>query len=214
MPFRFLRRQLRPLSSQNAYALWAEAYPAQAHNAFMQLEQAAMEQLLPDLAGRVVLDLACGTGRYGLLAQAKGAAQVMGLDNSLPMLHAGKLTKIVLANLTALPLASNTFDVLVCGLAVGHLPKLDPIFAEIGRVLKPGGQALISDLHPFQALHGAQRTFTANGKQFAVEHYPHFYTDYHRSAAAAGLLIEALLEPELPEKSGLPVVLVLRLQKL
>ncbi len=211
---RFLRRHLRLLSSQEAYALWAASYPAQAHNAFMQLEQTTMEHLMPDLTGRSVLDLACGTGRYGSLAQTKGAASIIGLDNSLPMLQAGTLPQAALATFTALPIASHAVDVILCGLAVGHLPRLEPIFSEIGRVLKPGGQALISDLHPFQALTGAQRTFTAQGKSFAVEHYPHLYADYQRSATNAGLLIEALLEPEMPQKRGLPVVLVLRLKKL
>lgn len=214
MRFRFLQRRLRPLSSQHAYALWAASYPAQAHNAFMQLEQTAMEQLLPDLSGRIVLDLACGTGRYGTLAQSKGAAQVIGLDNSLPMLRAAALPHTVLATVMALPIAPHTIDVLLCGLAVGHLPRLAPIFAEMGRVLKPNGQILISDLHPFQALNGAQRTFTVHGKRFAVEHYLHLYSDYQQCAAAAGLQIEAVAEPNLPEKGEQPVVFVVLLKKL
>lgn len=201
------------LRSQDAYALWAKTYPPQAHNAFMQLEQTAMEQLMPPLRGCVVLDLACGTGRYGLLAQAHDAARVIGLDNSLAMLQAGSLSQTVMATLAALPFAPASIDVILCGLAVGHLPMLETLFLEIGRILKPNGTALLSDLHPFQALSGAQRTFVANGKQFVVEHYPHLYADYQRCADAADLRIDAVSEPDLPEKKGLPVVLALRLKK-
>src|SRR3990172_7056136 len=85
------------LSSLDAYARWAATYPPHAHNALMRTEQAAMCSMLPDLRGRSVLDLACGTGRYGLLAQECGAASVIGLDNSLPMLAANPLKHLAVA---------------------------------------------------------------------------------------------------------------------
>src|SRR5258707_10447274 len=75
------------LKSLEAYALWAESYPPYAHNRLMQIEQAAMLRLLPPLAGRSVLDLACGTGRYARIALECGAARVVGVDNSAAMLR-------------------------------------------------------------------------------------------------------------------------------
>lgn len=180
-----------------------------------------MRALLPDCAGRDVLDLACGTGRYGLMAAARGARQVIGADNSPAMLRAGRLRWAVLAEMAALPLASGSMDGILCGLAVGHLPRLEPALAEMARVLKVGGWALISDVHPCLAAGGAQRTFTTpDGRTLAVEHTIHWYADYHRAAAAAGLRVEAILEPRLGgEASGaqtadaMPVVIVYRLVK-
>lgn len=209
----FFSRRPRRLTSQAAYDLWAAHYPAAAHNRLMQVEQAALLALLPALAGCTVLDLACGTGRYARLAQAGGAARVLGTDHSLAMLR-GMATPAALAEMAALPLAAASVDVVLCGLAVGHVPRLRPIFGEISRVLRPGGCALLSDLHPFQALQGAQRTFTtADGRTFAVEHYLHLMQDYHQAAQSTGLSIDSVAEPALNERGPAPVVLVVRLGK-
>jgi malonyl-CoA O-methyltransferase len=218
-PLRRLYRRLLPvapapvLNSIDAYALWAANYPPQAHNALMHAEQAAMLELLPPLAGQIVLDLACGSGRYGLIARERGAAQILGIDNSAAMLAANPLLLRVQATTEVVPLPSASVDVVLCGLALGHLPRLQPSLAEIARVLKPGGYALVSDVHPFIALSGAQRTFqAAGGRTYAVEHYPHLYAQVHTAALEAGLAVEAVREPAL-ERSPVPVVLVFRFHK-
>src|SRR5262249_38697865 len=97
----------------------------------MEAEEAAMKSLFPTLAGQVVLDLACGTGRYGLLARDSGAGLVIGLDNSPAMLHANSLPYRALATTEAVPLADHSIDVILCGLALGHLSRLVPSLAEI-----------------------------------------------------------------------------------
>jgi malonyl-CoA O-methyltransferase len=205
------------LGSIDAYALWAANYPPQAHNALMHAEQAAMLELMPEVSGKIVLDLACGTGRYSLLAQAKGASRVVGIDNSAAMLAAMPTANVLpdraQATSESIPLASASVDVVLCGLALGHLPHLQPSLDEIARVLKREGQALISDVHPFIALNGAQRTFQSpNGETYAVEHYAHLYADYQQAGANAGLVIDAVREPAL-DRSPVPVVLVFRFRK-
>ena len=104
---RFFRRggtRLTPtLSSLDAYALWAETYPPQAHNALMRAEEAAVLSLMPDVTGAAILDLACGTGRYGRIARERGAAYVTGIDNSLPMLRGNPLAERVQATTERLP---------------------------------------------------------------------------------------------------------------
>ena len=100
----------------------------------------------------------------------------------------------------------------LCALALGHIATLDAAMSELGRVLKTGGTALVSDLHPFVALSGAQRTFRAGGALYAVEHHVHLYGDVQRAAAAAGLHIDAVREPALAG-SPAPVVIVYRLVK-
>jgi len=223
---KFVRRlvsdnSFKTLSSLDAYAQWAASYPPYAHNALMQTEQRAMLDLLPDVSGCMVLDLACGTGRYGLLALERGAKAALGLDNSPAMLGANGLQQRALATTEAIPLAGESIDVVVCGLALGHLPALGLSMREISRVLKPCGCALVSDFHPFLFLNGQRRTFTApDGKTYAVEHYAHLYADYHRAAREAGLRIEQVVEPALvleeenSLKSDVPVVIVYRLGKM
>ncbi|MBK8026596.1 MAG: class I SAM-dependent methyltransferase [Chloroflexi bacterium] len=214
---RLARAERRPrpapvLSSLDAYALWAAQYPPEAHNLLMQVEEAAVIELLPDVTGDVAADLACGTGRYGLMLRERGARQVIALDNSPHMLAGCSLPFRVLSSMDNLPLKSDSVDVLVCGMAVGHLPQLDAVYREIGRVVRKGGAAVISDFHPFLALAGAQRTFTADGVQYAVEHKAHLYAAVHAAAEAAGLRIDAVREPAIPgHANGSPVALVVRL---
>ncbi len=209
---RMITGRVKTLSSLDAYALWASAYPPYAHNPFMEFEQRAMLAMLPPLQGAVVLDLACGTGRYGLLAQEREARQVIAIDNSAAMLEANPLALRIQATGTALPLRSASIDVILCGLALGHLPDLTEAVGEIARVLRPLGVALISDVHPFVALNGGQRTFSSSdGRQYAVEHYAHLYEDYTRAAFQAGLRIDAISEPRI---GGSPVLIVYRMVKL
>src|SRR3982750_2458721 len=115
-------KQLRPpapretLSSLAAYERWAEQYPPHAHNALMEAEEAAMRQLFQPLAGQLVLDLACGSGRYGLIAEAEGASMTIGLDNSMPMLRHNPMLLRALSTTEKIPLVSGSIDVVLCGL--------------------------------------------------------------------------------------------------
>jgi malonyl-CoA O-methyltransferase len=214
------------LSSLAAYERWADQYPPHAHNAVMKAEETAMKQLCPPLVGQTVLDLACGSGRYGLIALSDGASTAVGLDNSVPMLKQNTLFLRAVSSTESIPLASESIDVVLCGLALGHLKELDASMSEISRVLKPTGCAMVSDFHPFIFLNGQQRTFTtADGQSFAVEHYPHLYADYHRSAHKAGLRIDAVVEPRLGEmqevrfadantRAGTPVIIAYRFVKM
>lgn len=216
-------RQIRTLSSLDAYDQWAATYPPEAHNVLMQAEESAMLSLIPPLKGAVVMDLACGTGRYGLLAKERGADRVISVDNSPAMLRANHSDWRALATTEAIPLSSACVDAVLCGLALGHLPQLEPSLQEISRVLKPGGWALISDFHPFISLNGQKRTFTApDGKVYAVEHYAHLYANYFQASAAAQLRLVGVREPKLSEPIDLhshdeltrpPVVIVYSFRK-
>jgi malonyl-CoA O-methyltransferase len=186
----------------------------------MRLEEDAMRRLMPSVEGLTILDLAGGTGRYGFIAEQGGAHQVISMDNSLPMLNANPLRARAAAELDMVPLRAACIDGILCGLAVGHISDLTPVFAEMARLLKPNGWALISDFHPFAFISGGKRTFTdGNGHTFAVEHYPHLYSDYHNAAHNAGLIIEAVDEPRLKNENaptnlqGAPVVLIIRLRR-
>lgn len=216
---RLLKRRPRLLPSLLAYQKWAAAYPPHAHNALMRAEESAMLALLPPLDGASVLDLACGTGRYSLLAEQRGAKRVIGLDSSWAMLERSSGRHRAAALMEALPIASTAFDMIVCGLAIGHLRAVQPTFAEMARVLKPGGVCVISDVHPQLFQGGAQRTFEVNGVMFAVEHTVHPIQHVIETAAAVGLTLDALAEPpllpiDLPANAAaVPVAVIYRFIK-
>ncbi|MEU6019733.1 class I SAM-dependent methyltransferase [Streptomyces sp. NPDC047515] len=51
------------------------------------------------------------------------------------------------ADLHRLPLPDNAVNTVVCALATTHVPDLAPVLAEFMRVLRPGGNLVISDAH-------------------------------------------------------------------
>jgi malonyl-CoA O-methyltransferase len=196
------------LEPRAAYALWASAYPARAHNPVMQAEERALLGLMPDvLHGQAVLDVGCGSGRYMLHALRCGAARVTGVDLSSPMLKraeeeltalpTGVPITLVQGSVAALPLPEAQADLTVCGLVVGHLENLEPALAELRRVTRPGGLLLLSDVHPIGHALGWRRDFKAGGQRYAVRHTPHLYSHWHAACAALGLHIERVLEPML-----------------
>jgi malonyl-CoA O-methyltransferase len=205
-------RQPRVLTSRAAYHLWAAAYPPHAHNPFMVLEESLMLAHLPPVRGLTILDLACGTGRYTRLLMQQGA-HVISIDHSFDMLARGIAPQAAQADITALPLPSASLDGIVCGLAIGHVANLQKAVSEIGRVLRPSGFALLSDLHPALKEQNAQRTFNAQGQTFAIEHYWHTEDDYQQAARAADLHLIAQHAAALPQRLDAPLVTLIQLHK-
>jgi len=117
-------------------------------------------------------------------------------------------------------------DVLLCGLAVGHVSRLDAVLAEFARISRPGATLVVSDFHPVGAALGWRRDFKAGGQRYAVRHATHYYSDWHAACVDAGLAIDAVAEPMLdpadipsgarfdPVALDVPVALVMRLRRL
>lgn len=98
-----------------------------------------------------ILDAGCGNGRYTrfLLKQADADALITAFDLSQRMLQrackrvASARVSFVAADLTRLPYASATFDAVVCGWVLEHLPDPRPGLQELARVMKPGARLLL-----------------------------------------------------------------------
>jgi SAM-dependent methyltransferase len=98
-----------------------------------------------------ILDAACGNGRYTrfLLRQANPSALVTAFDYSQGMLRRARIrlkngrASHVAADLTRLPYADGSFDAIVCGWVLEHLPDPLPGLKELARVLQPGGKLLL-----------------------------------------------------------------------
>lgn len=212
-----LKQALPELNSVAAYRLWAAAYPPEAHNRLMEAEENAVSALLPEFHGQKVLDVGSGTGRYGGILRDAGAANIVGLDNSPAMLSRNLMPQKVLATVEALPLVSGSFDGIVCGLVLGHLPDISVALAELERVLRPGGWLVLSDFHPYLARRGMQRSFVApGGVQYAVEHYVHDREAYEAVGLGLGLAMVRCLEPTIVSADGTtsgPAVLALHFAK-
>jgi malonyl-CoA O-methyltransferase len=196
------------------YAAWAPIYPAHAHNALMEVEQAAMLDLLPSPGGLIALDAGCGTGRYARLLVERGAARVIGIDRSPAMLGRVSVRDAarVRGDLVALPLAPASVDLVVSGLAILDIGNLEHVVSEWARVIKPGGVVVYSTLHPTGAKLGWTRTFATGRGTHVLPAYWHTVREQYQACKAAGLSIEAMLEPWLSSAQQ-PVALVVRARR-
>lgn len=197
------------LAPRDAYDAWAAVYPPAPHNALMAVEQAAVLALLPDVRGRSVLDAGCGTGRYLAALAARGAGPLTGVDFSAAMLTRVAVPGAarILGDLTALPLATASMDVVVSGLALNDVAALELALAEMARVLAPGGTLVYSVIHPRGGPLGWRRTFPTPSGEAAVAGHWHPAGDHDRACTAAGLVVERREEPRV---DGLGTVALVR----
>ncbi|MEM7021161.1 MAG: class I SAM-dependent methyltransferase [Pseudomonadota bacterium] len=192
---------------REGYDLWSKTYDAPLRLFF--IEQPPMHALFDTLTGGAVLDAAGGPGRQSVELARRGL-QVTGVDRSPAMLARAraKLPKceFLEGDLTDLPLEPESFEAIVCALALVHLPELGAVMAEFARVLRPGGRVIISDVHPFLILLGWQAQFrTEDGEGGFVRLHSHLLSDYSRASAAAGLGIRSMDELRLTSDSAITV---------
>jgi len=102
------------------------------------------------VAGKRVLDLACGEG-YGSALLARRAARVLGVDVAQPAIDHARREYAKLANAefkvgscTAIPAPDASIDVAISFETLEHIAEQEQFMAELARVLAPGGVLVIS----------------------------------------------------------------------
>lgn len=134
---------------------FSRAAPHYAERASAQRAMAArLLERLPERA-ETVLDLGCGPGETAadLKARYGAACRVTGLDLAPGMLDEarrrhGEEVRWLCGDAAALPLADASQALVVSNLAIQWCPDLEAVLAEVRRVLRPGGRALINTLAP------------------------------------------------------------------
>jgi SAM-dependent methyltransferase len=100
-----------------------------------------------ELAGtETVVDVGCGNGTYlAELARRRHTGPVFGLDLSAAMARKSAThAPAAVADVQALPLADGAVDVVLSLHMLYHVPDVERAVAELRRVLRPGGTAMVT----------------------------------------------------------------------
>lgn len=119
-------------------------------------------EALPEWPSPSCADLACGTGDVAfLLAEKYPQGTIVGLDLAEPMLEVARRrnrhenVRFTRQDMCDAGFAAGSFDIVTGAYALRNAPDLERVFAEIGRILKPGGRAAFLDFskpeNPFLA---------------------------------------------------------------
>ena len=190
-----------PVATRAGYEGWAHSYDAPG-NQLIDIEQPIVRDVLADLPLGVALDAACGTGRHtGYLVEL--GHQVIGVDSSPEMLAVAreKLPSVEFhqADLHELPVPDQAVDVVVCALALTHVPDLEAVLGEFARVLRPGGHLVISDSRDvIDGVGLPMLTTDADGQRVYMPVWQRRASDYLAAALPLGFEVRACAEPRRP----------------
>lgn len=200
------------VDARHGYAIWASSYDHE-QNPLIMTEEPRVRRILASLPRpSTALDAATGTGRWAIYLAQQGV-RVTGIDHSPEMLavaaekarvqelpveiHYGDLRE-------PLPFPPDTFDLVVCALALSHFADLHAPIAHCARVLRPGGHLLISDFHPQAIVNGWEPTCFRGEDACILPHPEHDRADYLRAIETSGceiVHIEEVLVREQPSES-------------
>ena len=129
--------------------------PAAATASFAGVGNPFLMDLLP--AGATVADIGSGAGMDCLLAARRTgrAGSVVGIDMTDAMLARARASaadagyvhvRFEKADMTALPLATGSIDVVISNGVINLAPDKEAVFSELYRVVKPGGRLQFADI--------------------------------------------------------------------
>ncbi len=190
-------------------------------------EWPALKALLPELAGKRVLDLGCGYGWHCRYALDRGADEVVGVDLSQRMLEQARLRTnserchYLQMAIEDVDFPPAYFDVVISSLALHYVEDYEGVLRRVAACLKVGGDFVFSVEHPVFTAYGNQdwyRDGSGKALHWPVDRY--FFpgerqavflgetmTKYHRTLTGyvepllqAGFALRGLVEPQPTEQ--------------
>lgn len=118
-------------------------------------EKPAMYAELPDLTGKSVISLGCGSGEDSNYLKNQGAQQSVGIDISQKLIEKAKEAYLAcefnVMDMEKLEFTDTSFDFAYSSLAIHYIADWSQVFSEVYRILKPGSNFLFSCGHPISS---------------------------------------------------------------
>lgn len=121
------------------------------------IEWPSIQDFLPELRGKSILDFGCGTGIFTFLLEKYYPSEIIGIDLSEEMLKIAVAKKeakkssaqFLLGDASKLAnFSDKTFDLVFSSTTTHYIANLDDLFENIKRVLKGNGTCVLSIIHP------------------------------------------------------------------
>jgi SAM-dependent methyltransferase len=194
------------------------------HDSYWRFHRDLFLRIVPS-AGVRTLDLGCGEGRLCRDLVSRGH-RAIGLDASTTMLAAAAAEApeipVMRADAAAIPARDASFDLVVAFMSLQDIDRFEGAVAEASRVLDRGGRLCVAIVHPLNSAgmfegEEADSPFVIDGSYlersvtrddlardglemvFISEHRP--LEAYANAIADAGLLIERIAEPSVPDEA-------------
>ena len=163
-----------------AYDIWSDSYDCQPGNLMLDLDELIFAGLIKDidLRNKKVADIGCGTGRHWQKIYEKTPGVLLGFDVSPGMLKQlirkfpSAITQLTADNLLK-SITDSSIDCLVTTLTIAHIKNIEEAISSWSRVLKNGGDLIITDFHPTMLTKGGKRSFKYEHGSLSVINYTH-----------------------------------------
>lgn len=120
------------------------------------VEKPMMKSMLPNIKGKKILMLGCGTGEESIILEEAGASRenIVGIDLSKESIKLAKETypniEFIVGDINNLPFEDNTFDFVYSSLTIHYSATPYIVYDNVYRILKKNGLFLFSTVHPIR----------------------------------------------------------------
>ena len=196
---RYDRRGYTTVPVREGYGQWVDTYEETVEDV-MDLRLLDRLTVVDWAHAARVADLACGTGRTGVWLKAHGVSVLDGVDLTPEMLakarERGIYSRLLEEDICHTSLPAKAYDVATTVLADEHLASLTPLYAEVARLVAPGGWFVLVGYHPFfTMMYGMPTHFDRpSGEPVAIETHVHLFSDHVRAGLHAGWTLMGMEE--------------------